>query len=260
MACLNDAMEKAQILQRDRQNGQMSMFARFSSHQKAPGNELAFTDVEEWPENQRLAFEKEALGLYISGHPLQPYQNEIRKLSSCDTSTLNDEMDGQTIKLVATVGGIKTKLDRRGERMAFMTLEDLKGSVETIVYAREFNKVSAFLEKDTPILVEARVDASGESEIKLIASEIIPFDEAMRREPTAVRISVVEGKFDRNHAERIKEIIKQNPGKCQTIIHLFRPGEWVGIISLGDAFRVNPEDNVIKQLHEALESGSVCLI
>lgn len=260
MASLDDAMENAQAFQRDRQNGQISMIALFSKRREAPGHKPAYPDVEEWPENQRLKFEKEALGLYISGHPLQPYQNEIRKLSSYDISTLNEEMEGQTIKLVATVGNIKTKIDRRGERMAFVTLEDLTGSVETIVYAREFNRVSSFLEKDIPFLVEARVDASGEGGIKLIASEIIPLNEAVRREATVVHINIIEGKFNSSHAARIREIIKQNPGKCQTIIHLLRPGEWEGVIPLGDAFRVNPQENVIQQLHEALESGSVCLV
>ncbi len=259
MAMLDDAMEKAQTFQRDRQNGQISMFASFSKSRKDFDNELALTDVEEWPEDQRLKFEKEALGLYISGHPLEPYQKEMHRLSSWDTSTLNDELDGQTIKLVAMVGEVKEKIDRRGERMAFVTLEDLKGSVETIVYAREFNKVSAFLEKGTPLLVEARVEAGGEGGIKLIASEISPLDKAMKREATAVHIKEFEENFNRKHAARIKEIITQNPGKCQTIIHLVCPQEWEGIISLGDAFRVSPDENVIQELRESLESGSVWL-
>jgi len=259
MAVLDDAMEKAQTFQRDRQNGQISMFSSFSKNRKDSIDELALADVEEWRENDRLKFEKEALGLYISGHPLQPYQKEIQRLSSYDTSTLNDELDGQTIKLVAMVGEVKTKIDRRGERMAFVTLEDLKGSVEIIIYAREFNKASAFLEKDTSLLVEARVDASGEGVIKLVASEIIPLEEALKQEATAVHIKELEEKFNRKLAARIKEIIMQNPGKCQIIIHLVCPQEWEGIISLGDAFRVNPDEKVIQQLRETLESGSVWL-
>jgi len=260
MAVLDDAMEKAQAFQRDRQNGQISMFASFSKNRKDPDDKLMLIDVEEWSENQRLDFEKEALGLYISGHPLQPYQKEIQRLSSCDTSTLSEALDGQTIKLVAMAGAVKTKIDRRGDRMAFVTLEDLKGSVETIVYAREFNKVCTFLENGVPLLVEARVDASGEGGIKLIASEIIPLNEAMKREATAVHIKELEENFNRKIAVRIKEIISQNPGKCQTIIHLVCPQEWEGIISLGDAFRVSPDESVIQQLRRSLESsGSVWL-
>ncbi|MCP3676334.1 MAG: DNA polymerase III subunit alpha, partial [Deltaproteobacteria bacterium] len=172
------AMEVAQGVQRDREQGQISIFAGLSKDSAAPA--MVLPGIEEWPEKEKLNYEKEALGFYITGHPLLKYSKELALYASVDTESIRGCQNEETITIGGMVGGLKEITTRRGARMAFLDLEDLKGNVEVIIFADLFATVNCYLTTTSPLIITGRVDRD-EERIKVIASDIYPLEEAEAR-------------------------------------------------------------------------------
>lgn len=174
----------------DRKNnmaGQMSLFDIVDESQKEEF-EIKLPDVGEYPKEALLAFEKEVLGIYVSGHPLEEYEKMWRKnITAVTTDFLLDE-ENNVIKAVdnskVTVGGIIThrqiKHTKTEQTMAFLTLEDLLGTVEVIVWPRDYEKNSRYLVEESKVFIYGRVSAEEEKDGKLICEKITPFEEVPR--------------------------------------------------------------------------------
>lgn len=168
--------------------GQISLFDLVSEEQKEEF-EIKMPDIGEYSKEMLLAFEKEVLGVYISGHPLEEYE-EMWKKNTTNTTVdfLMDEETGATIVRdgqPATIGGIiadkKIKYTKNDKIMAFLQVEDLVGSVEVIVFPRDYEKNSALLMEDNKIFVKGRVSVEDEKDGKLICERITGFDEISRK-------------------------------------------------------------------------------
>lgn len=163
--------------------GQMSLFD-FVDEEAKQEFEYRLPDCGEYDKEQLLAMEKEVLGVYISGHPLESYEQLLKK--NCTVSTLDFIADEETGNAkvsdgaIATIGGMitakKMMTTRTGSRMAFLTIEDMAGAVEVIVFPRDYEKYKEHLEEDNKILVKGRISAEEEKDAKLICQEVIPFD------------------------------------------------------------------------------------
>ena len=152
-AAIDRAMEAGQKRQRDRDAGQSSLFGMLGGGGEKPSEPERIPDAPPWPEAERLAFEKESLGFFISGHPLERFRAEIAQWASATTGTLARTPAGGE----ATVGGIVTALrlikTKKGDRMASFLLEDLEGSVETLVFPEAYKKAAGRLADDQVVLV-----------------------------------------------------------------------------------------------------------
>ncbi|BCJ92990.1 DNA-directed DNA polymerase [Anaerocolumna cellulosilytica] len=163
--------------------GQLSLFD-FAGEKEAADYEINLPDVGEYTMEQKLSFEKEVLGIYVSGHPLEAYEELMKK--NITATTLDFAMDEETNEVkvkdgdTATVGGMisqKTiKTTRNNTMMAFITLEDMVGAVEIIIFPRDYEKYKIFLSEDNKILVRGKITVEEEKAAKLICQEIIPFD------------------------------------------------------------------------------------
>ncbi len=178
-------------IQQDKKNnlaGQISLFDLVSEEQKAEF-EIRMPDIGEYSKEMLLAFEKEVLGVYISGHPLEEYEEMWKKNTTNTTMDflLDEETgaaivrDGQT----ATIGGIiadkKIKYTKNDKIMAFLQVEDLLGSVEVIVFPKDYEKHSALLMEDSKVFIKGRVSLEEEKDGKLICERITGFDEISRK-------------------------------------------------------------------------------
>ena len=143
-----------------------------------PSRELKedYPDIDEFPENQLIAFEKETIGFYISRHPLSRYQEEIKKHTDLDSSTLSKLQNGAEVKICGLVSGLKEIVTKKGDRMAFLTLEDMKGFVEVILFPEVFKAASPFLRGGDPLLVKGILDLS-EEHVKIKGTEVHPLPE-----------------------------------------------------------------------------------
>ena len=150
--------------------------------------EIHMPKVEEYPKEAKLAFEKEVLGIYVSGHPLEAYEEKWRKNISAVTADFQpDEETGNprvTDGAKAIVGGMITaktiKYTKTNKVMAFLTLEDLVGTVEVVVFPRDYEKNVQFMNVDDKVFIQGRVAAEDEKASKLICEKMVSFDEVPR--------------------------------------------------------------------------------
>ena len=163
--------------------GQMTLFD-FVSEEEKQEYELTMPEVSEYNKEQLLAFEKEVLGIYVSGHPLEAYENRINKNVTANSNdfTIEEEMDNPKVMDGNTeiIGGMVTtktiKTTRNNSMMAFITLEDLFGVVEVIIFPKDYEKFKSMIEPDQKIFVRGKVTVEEEKAAKLICQNIIPFD------------------------------------------------------------------------------------
>lgn len=180
-------MDDALRAKKSSMSGQMTLFDMFSEEEKQE-YEIKLPDVGEYEKEQKLSFEKEVLGVYITGHPLEEYESRWRKnISAVTADFLPDEDSGQP-KVVdgakEIVGGMileKTiKYTKNNKVMAFLTLEDLVGTVEVIVFPRDYEKYGSLLEEDGKIFVQGRVSAEDDKPSKIICEKVWTFDSIAR--------------------------------------------------------------------------------
>lgn len=172
---------------KDRKNvleGQMSLFD-FAAEEEKQQYQITMPDVPEFPKGELLAFEKETLGIYVSGHPMDEYLETWK--NSITAKTTDFMVDEETGKAVvedgarATIGGMITaktvKLTRNGQQMAFVTLEDMVGSVEVIVFPRDYENKKQMLNEDAKVFISGRISIGDDPAGRLICEQVIPFDE-----------------------------------------------------------------------------------
>ncbi len=183
MAVYVQVLEGVSLEKKNAISGQMSMFD-FATEEQKMEYEIKYPDIGEYDKEQLLSMEKEVLGIYVSGHPIEEYEEMWKKNITHTTADfiLDDEtnevkaVDGE----VAVVGGMITsktvKTTRNNAMMAFVTLEDLLGTTEVIVFPRDYEKNKAYLEVDNKIFIRGRVTVEEDKPAKLICQTIIPFD------------------------------------------------------------------------------------
>ena len=222
----------AQILDsisQDKKNnmaGQMSLFDLVEESQKE-AFEIRLPDVGEYPKEVYLAFEKEVLGVYVSGHPLEEYEKLWRKNITAVTSdfTYDDEINAIKLpdKKKVTIGGMiahrQIKYTKNGKTMAFLTVEDLVGTVEVIVWPDDYEKNSRYLMEDSKVFIFGRVAAEDEKDGKLICEKITPFQEMPKE--LCIQFASKE-----EYAEREEELLRlcsESDGNDSVVIYIRNP-------------------------------------
>lgn len=206
--------------------GQMSLFDLVPEEEKT-AYEIRMPDVEEYPKEAKLAFEKEVLGIYISGHPLEEYETCWRKnISAVTTDFMPDEesgqpkvRDGQQV----IVGGMITektiKYTKTNKVMAFLTLEDLLGTVEIVVFPRDYEKNVRLMEIDEKVFIKGRVSVEEEKASKIICERIYSFEDVPRE--LWLQFETKESFLSRE--EELYEDLKEADGKDSVVIYIKSP-------------------------------------
>lgn len=205
-------------------SGQMSLFD-FAPPEEKEDFGVQMSPAAEFDKSELLAFEKETLGIYLSGHPLDEYETmlagNVTKVSSDFLSEEEEEMeelrvnDGETAVIGGIITGITRKTTRSNSMMAFVTIEDLLGSVEVIIFPRDFEKYKQEIYEDNKVLIRGRVSVEEERAARLICSEIIPF-QSMPRE-IWVRFPDKETFLQRE--QELYAILNSFDGKDETVVY-----------------------------------------
>ncbi len=199
LEALDDAMAGGQAAQRDRTTGQTSLFEIGADEGSL---EKPLPQVPEALSRERLRWEKELLGLYLSEHPLGALSEQIAQFVTAYSSDLKDEsLDGQRVVIGGIVTGIRTVVTRNKETMAVATLEDLQGTLEVVVFPRMYATSSGTFSEAAILLVAGRVDHRGE-EASLLADAVWVWEDAVLRGPTAIAQEVAAGERARGGGRR----------------------------------------------------------
>jgi len=255
MAALDEALDAGQKAARAREGGQTSIFDLMGTEQAQPAAP-ALPGVPAWSEPDLLAYEKEALGFYITGHPLQSYRDQIRRLGTLDTVALQSASDNMTVRVAGLPTEKKEKITKKGDRMAFVRLEDLKGSVETIVFPDCFAEGGHLLGGDAPILVTGSVDRD-ERGVKLKATKIIALDQAANAMTTRLRLRLSAIGLTRDQLVRLRQTLSQHPGSCRVSLHLTVPGKGEAVLALPPQYRVAPDPELVEAVNQLFGHGVV---
>lgn len=252
IAGLDRVLERASKTQKEQAKGQLSFF-----DQDFKNNINKLPQVKEWPKPQLLAFEKEMLGFYVSGHPLARYASELKRFASISTANLGQRNDGEEINIVGLLTKIKQTTTRaKQEKMAILKLEDLEGVVEVLVFPAVFQKVSRYIQPNTVVLVKGRLNLR-EDTPKIITNDLFPMDEVYKL-ITALKINLFG--IRENLFESLKELLISSPGNVPIYLHLDTPAKSRIQLVVGEGFYVTPSEKLIQDIENLLGEERVSLV
>jgi len=287
MLALNEVLDMVIRFQRKHGSQQRSMF---ELHQTPM---LSLPDIEEWKESDLLTMEKEALGFYITGHPLQRYRERFEKFSVTPIHKLQGLQDKEDV----TVGGILRNIKRiqtkkRGDLMAYLTIEDLYGSVELLVFPDLYRKSIDIMSQDIPIIIQGQIDKTDKG-LKVIARGIVPIEDAEQitdNPPLPPFSKGGEGGFltpnsnlktarlnspksqnsqyktltltlyaDTNQENllKLRDILSKHVGDCPVYLKITLPKQWETMILTGQ--HIMPTEEMILEVEKLLGKGTVTL-
>jgi DNA polymerase-3 subunit alpha len=160
MEGLEAATSYGQKIQEERASAQTSLFGTEEIVSTNGSKGMKLPPVAEWPDKEKLALEKEALGFLITGHPLDRYLDDIKRLASCEIVNLSEQTDGGEVRICGIVCGLKEITTKKGDRMGFVTIEDLSGSVEVTVFSDVYATAVSLLKTDDPLLITGKLEKS----------------------------------------------------------------------------------------------------
>jgi DNA polymerase-3 subunit alpha len=246
VSVIEEASEYAQRVKRDKANPQMGFFDTDESF-SAMFEKPVVPDIEEWDEKELLLQEKEALGFYISGHPLNSYREMIKTYSNADSSTLSELNDGD----IAIVGGILSKskviYTKKNDKMAFITIEDFKDFLEIVVFSDLYAKSADCFYEDSVLMIAGKVQKN-EKGLSLIAKEIYPADIAEEMLSGCIYITLESVFHTPDHILQLQEILRKYPGTKKVYIEVFTQEGAQVLMELPDILNVNITKFLIEEL------------
>jgi DNA polymerase-3 subunit alpha len=251
-AAVDKALEHGGRHQRDRDKGQSLLFGGADEGVSA---EVPLPDAPPWTEAQQLAFEKEALGFYMSGHPLERFAQELKIFGARRVAELAaSEADVWVGGIVSGLRPLKTK---KGDRMAVFMLDDIDGSVEVVVFPEAFGKHAALIEGDAMLLVRGKFEKDDES-ARLVATELMPIAALKERTTREVAIHLAVPPHGRSTFEAIAELLARHRGDRRVFLELDVKGHDGPLRVKADvAQRVKPSEKLVAELEQLCGTGSV---
>ncbi len=246
MALVDQCLDQGAKTQKEKAVGQFSFFDMDLGggfEKKSP----ALPDIKEWPQAQILIFEKEVLGFYVSGHPLSQYRSEIKEFTEISTNKLRQVRDGMEIRLVGLMNIVKlTTTKKTNERMAIVTVEDLDGEVEALVFPSTYPTVSHLLKEGDVAIIIGKVSLRDDAP-RLIVSDIRPIEEIYR----AIKsINVDLSEVSEDGLKYLKEKLASSPGKIPVYLSLDTKVYKSVQILVGEDLYVNPTNALMDELKE----------
>ena len=257
MACYEEAMDQAQKRQRERSSGQTNLLEQYEpcDDRTSTGSiDSPLPDLPEWDHKELLAHEKETIGFYITSHPLSRFSDRLPIVASADSSTLSSKSDRETVSLAGVVSNIREVTTKRKETMAYVTLEDLKGSVTAIFFPEIYRSAYGLLHGDEPLLIRGSLDVAEDS-AKLIAAEAAPLASAVEKPFSTAYFAVDVRKSSPEDIEILRAKLRAFRGKKDGFIRLLEE-KCETVIYLGDDMRLDLSPVLKKEVEEILGTGA----
>jgi DNA polymerase-3 subunit alpha len=240
MAAVEGAMEAGQRAWRDKQSGQEGLFGELLGAGET--HAMPLPNVPDWSDKEKLAGEKEMLGFWVTGHPLDRYSDKVAELASHDSSSLEGLAKNADVKLCGVLTGITKKRNREGKPWVVMTIEDRTGSMEAMVFANSYERLAPYVVEDQAVLVTGLVLPEENSQPKISVQDIVPLDNARVDLPSVIAIRVWLGKNGSvDRAEALQELFRRKPGDTAVRLRLEAPRDFSVLLDVPSKVRPDKE-------------------
>jgi DNA polymerase-3 subunit alpha len=269
MAVVDKAMERAQKAQRDAAQGQTGLFGLFDEGPKAGRGADDLPNVAEWEESVRLANEKEVLGFFVSGHPLDKYADKLRNLTGVITAAEALERKaperrwgGQTdpadeVQVAGMILGLRVQKSKRDQKLyAQASLEDASGKIELICFSRDYERLAGALKIEAPVLVRGVLMGDEDAAPKIAVNSIVALEEVQVKLPGTVRIRVNLERATEEMLAGLKSAADAAPGPGKVMLHLEKRGEYAVLLE-PEGMSVAADRDWVERVEELVGKGTV---
>jgi DNA polymerase III subunit alpha len=254
-AILEDSMESGQRAQKDKASGQAGLFGDLlGGESSSPAAERRLPSLPDWTAAEKLRGEKETLGFYVTGHPLDEFRWKVDEVATHRSDTLTGVQKGEEVALCGVITGITRRRNKEQKPWAFMQLEDWAGATEVMVFASRFEQLQTQIAEDRAVLVRGKAMPEEDGTVKLNAQDIIALDNVRVDYPALIGIRVRLGangaaQQGQERAEALETLFSRKPGNTQVVLRLEAPRDFQ--LQLGLPAKVRP-DREFKQEIERL--------
>jgi DNA polymerase-3 subunit alpha len=217
LLALDGAIESGTRAARDRDSGQVGLFGAFLEEDHP---EPSLPKANDWTAREKLVYEKEMLGFYVTGHPLDSYEEKICELATHDSSRLEDLEKGTDVALCGILTGIQRRRNREGKPWASMVIEDRLGTIDGMVFTTSYEALAPTLEEDKAVLIRGSALPEEGNPTKVSVKEIVPLDVARVSLPSLISIKVYVGRNGIDRASELQTLFARKPGNTQVRLRL----------------------------------------
>ncbi len=245
---IESAIAWAQQRQQHREAGQSSLFDNIDSGSSSQVAHPPIPERARWTDQITLAHEKSVLGLYISGHPLEIWRQEADVLGTVRLGEADPTLDRTQVRVCGIISALRTKIDRSGNTMAFVTLEDFTGKAEVLIFAKSYQKCAPAVEADKAVVITGRAEVSGDA-LKVMADDVLPIETAMHRFATGLLVTIDSRQMSEAQVRRGIEALDElrGTGDCPVFFHVTEPGGEAWHL-MANRHRVRASADVLRRL------------
>jgi DNA polymerase-3 subunit alpha len=251
------AMEMGQKKQREQHSGQHALFGGTADPGTAPA--IRMPDIPDWAEARKLAGEKEVLGFYVTGHPLEKYRSEISSLTRYDSSCLEELDHDAPITLAGILSGIKIRPSKKGDLWASGVLEDIRGTVDLLVFPQALQQIQGIFKDDTYVVVKGKVRHEENSKPKLLVQECQLLEGIVQRLKPQLVIRMDLTADAHGAVEELRRILCDSPGSNPVILELRRPSDFRVRFRVRKPAGVNASHDLIEKLRAVLGDARIAI-
>ncbi|MGA1824129.1 MAG: DNA polymerase III subunit alpha [bacterium] len=256
---LDKTIELAQEAKKIKQSRQLSLFGPTEEEPRfeAEGPNTT-SSIPEWPQQEMLFHEKEAVGFYLTGHPLNRFETELKRWTRYTTLNISSLSDKANVSIGGVLNLIKEiKTQKKGDLMAFADLEDLHGLIEVTLLPDVYRTCQQFIEHDTPVLVLGTIEKNQSDVPKIVATEIIALDDITMRFAKNMHFRIPINTLNEKNIKDLKKLIFQHKGECDIYFHINPTmGEEV-LLKADSKFKVKPTENLIKDIETLMGQDTI---
>ncbi|PIE73329.1 MAG: DNA polymerase III subunit alpha [Deltaproteobacteria bacterium] len=257
LAILEQAMEQAKAVQRDMQSGQISLFTVAPEiTPPAAISQLPMPDIAEWDDQEKLKFEKETVGFYITGHPLDRSIDEIKTITDCTIQDLKSRTEGQAVRIGCLIRTCRNLKSKKGESMAILSVEDLLGALEVVVFPKTYSEYETLLSTTEPVIIQGRLQQE-ERGPKILAETIHSLPEARAAFTDKTHIRLHYDKISRQKLEKLKKTFYQHYGPSPLHLTLQFSGKGEVDFELAGDLGIRPSQEFTDSVEDILDYKAV---
>jgi DNA polymerase-3 subunit alpha len=260
MAMLDQAVEDGAAAQREREMGQTNIFGEALNGGSPHAHvEPVLPNLPEWDQAQRLKYERELTGFYITAHPLARYEATIHALATATSAGITELSDGKEVRLCGIIATVKSMLTKKGDRMAYVTLEDLQGTVEVIVFPDLFKTVGELIAPERLVRVTGTIDR-GDKGTKIRGVKIEPLADVQTQTIKRIHIRLTARPEVKEQLPRLLDVFKRHPGSTAVSLTFRTDGALEAETAPLPHLTVSASEHFVADVEEVLGKGALSLV